>query len=443
MIVAPEHPRYHGDMAARVFWGVVVCFGLWQVLTYRRDFYLIIDDWAFFGTRLDLLATSGVDDFLLRRHNEHLMGGMVLWDVGIAKLFGLRSYTPWVLSVQVANAFVAWIMWRYSIRIGLHRFAAALLCPFLMIWGPFDRVGYWAPEAIFWLTLALAMSQFALTALSEESRKRDVAGAAVGTLGVFVQSICVVVVPITVVVLAVKRRWISAMIATAPIVTYSVWLLTYARRDDAYRWEIGGSYAQVRDAHLIFDFTWQILSRTMWQSAFAPLAVILFVLIVLGVNELWRKGGDGRTIAIASLAASVFYISGFIWSRGYATIRIFRMEIPSRYASVIAMLLLPIAAVGLTRAMSLLPAMSRLGGKAKLVCGAGALVLLFALNAYQRLDNHTQDMEIASFTRRTIDAAINDPGLDDRTTTDFVFGESVFFDLNYGDLLRFRRLGWL
>ncbi|MFZ9427636.1 MAG: hypothetical protein ACO29A_09580 [Ilumatobacteraceae bacterium] len=137
------------DTAKRVFWTLIVICAAWQIVTYRNDFYLIIDDWAFFGTRLDLLATDGLDDFLLRRHNEHLMAGMVVWDVGIASIFGLRDYLPWLISVLCANTFVAWVIFKYSRRIGVAPIAAAVVSPFFLVWGAFDRVGYWAPEAIF------------------------------------------------------------------------------------------------------------------------------------------------------------------------------------------------------------------------------------------------------------------------------------------------------
>ena len=422
---------------------MVAVLAVWQVITYRRDFYLIIDDWAFFGVRLDLLENAGVDDFLLRRHNEHLMGGMVLWDVGIAKVFGLRDYTPWVVSVQIANALVAWITWRFATRIGVPRRAAACVCPFLIAWGPFDRVGYWAPEAIFGITLALIISQFALTALSDESRRRDIVGALLGIFAVFIQSICVVVSPITVVVLAMKRRWVSAVIAMTPLVAYVAWYSTYQKRDDAYRWDIGGSYPQARDIGLFFDFTWHTLSRTVWQSAHAPIAALLIVLIVSGSVHLWRQGGERRIILISAVTASCIYLAGFTWSRGFVTLRTFQIEVPSRYASVIAILLLPIAAVGLARICAPVRAKLALSKRAVAVIGVTSLAVVFTFNTYQRFDSHDTDMEIAELARNTIFVAVDDPELASKPQTDFVFGESVFFDLINSDLLRFKRLGWL
>ena len=77
------------------------------------------------------------------------------------------------------------------------------------------------------------------------------------------------------------------------------------------------------------------------------------------------------------------------------------------------------------------------------VIGVTSLVVVFTLNTYQRFDSHDTDMEIAELARNTMFVAVDDPELASKPQADFVFGESVFFDLINSDLLRFKRLGWL
>jgi len=84
-----------------------------------------------------------------------------------------------------------------------------------------------------------------------------------------------------------------------------------------------------------------------------------------------------------------------------------------------------------------------LSKRATAFIGVTSLAVVIALNTYQRLDSHDSDMEMANLARRTIFAAVDDPELSGKQQTDFVFGESVFFDLINSDLLRFKRLGWL
>lgn len=431
------------DLAKRVFWTVIVICSLWQIVTYRDDFYLIIDDWAFFGTRLDLLSTNGLDDFLLRRHNEHLMAGMVLWDVGIASIFGLRDYLPWLISVLCANTFVAWVIYAYSRRIGINPVAAAVVAPFFLAWGAFDRVGYWAPEAIFAICLCLLMCHFDWFVTSRPSVRKEFAGTLLATLAIFIQSICVAVVPVTVAVLAVRRRWRSMLISCIPLVFYVLWYITYQRRDDAYRWPIGGAYPQDRDISLFLEFGWKSLSRTVWQTANFPTFLVIMILISVGATHLIRQGGTKRVYAVSAIGASFVYLSGFVWARGFATLKIFRQEIPSRYVSVLAILLLPIAGLGLSVLAVKLRDRRPLTRTTRSALFATSVLLLIASNAYQKYDRHQEDMEFARSTRDRLIAEMADPGLATKQASDFVFGDIVWMDIIYSDLLRFRRLGWL
>jgi hypothetical protein len=52
-------------------------------------------------------------------------------------------------------------------------------------------------------------------------------------------------------------------------------------------------------------------------------------------------------------------------------------------------------------------------------------------------------MEFARSTRDRLIAEMADPGLATKQASDFVFGDIVWMDIIYSDLLRFRRLGWL
>ena len=431
------------DTAKRVFWTLIVICAVWQIVTYRNDFYLIIDDWAFFGTRLDLLATDGLDDFLLRRHNEHLMAGMVVWDVGIASIFGLRDYLPWLISVLCANTFVAWVIFKYSRRIGVAPIAAAVVSPFFLVWGAFDRVGYWAPEAIFAICLSLLMCHFAIVVAPSPPIRKELVGVGLVILAILIQSICVAVVPISVAILAVRRRWRSMIIACVPLVLYVLWYATYQRRDDAYRWPIGGAYPQDRNLALFAEFGWKSLSRTIWQTANFPTFLVIAALLSIGITKLIRQGGSKRLYALCAVGASFIYLVGFAWARGFATLKIFHQEIPSRYVSVLAILLLPIAGLGLNVLVMKFRERHRVN-RPTLAVLVGAMVLLLVVStAFQKYDRHQEDMDFARSTRDRLTTELADPDLVNRVPSDFVFGDIVWMDIIYSDLFRFRRLGWL
>ena len=121
--------RQHKELM--VFWSLCALFGVLVIFKYQHETAFFADDWTIFGSRLEQWERFGFDDFVLRRHNEHLMGGMVLWDVGLAKIFGLHNYLPWLISVQIANCFVCWVLFRYMTHIGTAGLVAASVSPFL------------------------------------------------------------------------------------------------------------------------------------------------------------------------------------------------------------------------------------------------------------------------------------------------------------------------
>jgi drug/metabolite transporter (DMT)-like permease len=335
------------------------------------------------------------------------------------------------------------VIYTYSRRIGINPLAAAVVAPFFLAWGAFDRVGYWAPEAIFAICLCLLMCHFDWFITSQPSAQKELAGILLATLAIFIQSICVAVVPVTVAVLAVRRRWRSMLISCIPLVVYVLWYVTYQRRDDAYRWPIGGAYPQDRNISLYLEFGWKSLSRTVWQTANFPTFLLIAILIGVGGIHLIRQGGNKRVYAVSAIGASFIYLSGFVWARGFATLRIFRQEIPSRYVSVLAILLLPIAGLGLSVLVVKIRDRHGLTRTTRNALIVTSFLLLIASTAFQKYDRHNEDMEFARSTRDRLTTEMADPSLATKQASDFVFGDIVWMDIIYSDLLRFRRLGWL
>ena len=124
-------------------------------------------------------------------------------------------------------------------------------------------------------------------------------------------------------------------------------------------------------------------------------------------------------------------------------LRIFHQEIPSRYVSVLAILLLPIAGLGLSVLLVKIRDRHGLTRTTRNALIGSLVLLLIASTAFQKYDRHHEDMEIARFTRDRLTTEMADPGLATEQASDFVFGDVVWMDIIYSDLFRFRRLGWL
>ena len=436
----------HGAKVETItFWSLCFLFASWMVLRYQHDWYLLIDDWTILGSRMEHLELYGFDDFLLRRHNEHLMGGMVLWNVGLAEMFGLRSYLPWIVSLQLANVFVAWTLKEFARRIGVSPITAAVAAPLFLIWGPFSSVAAWAPEAIFPISLALVFAQYGLSSHDDPRFHRTIAGACIGTLGVFLHSACVVAIPLIVLWLAMKRRWIKGIIASIPVALYGLWFVTYQTRPPSNRW-FDANAVEAPNEHsllLIAEFSAKIVSRIAANGSSVGGFALIAVLIFWGAKVAFRSGGLTREMMILALTTGAIYLFAFSWTRGYVTDVIFGMEPPARYAAVVAV---PIAPVALLGGQAILQRVVRtLSMRQSSVRTAVLLLLpvLFAAQVAQRVEYDKGSIPFAKISRARILELADDPLLSTLNQDQLVFGDNWLNDIVIGDISRFRRLSWL
>ena len=427
-----------------VFWILCALFGTLILLRYRHHSAFFIDDWTIFGSRLGHLDRLGFDDFVLRRHNEHLMGGMVVWDVGLAKFFGLRNYLPWMITVQIANCFVSWVFFRYMIRVGLVALVAAIIAPFFMIWAPLGSVAYWAPEAIFTISLAFLMVHFRYLVLVPSSNKALILGTSSAMLGIFIHSICAVLIPISMTVLLIQRKWRSALVASVPLVMYGLWFLTYQKLPQANRWSLASTqeFPQVRTAGLFFECTWKILSRAMWLNSSPVIAVVFLFLVVIGFCICFGRGGEQRLIATSAVIASIIFLAGFAWSRAYF-MEVLQQDPPGRYGAVFLLLLLPIAILPIAILGRKIQPVLRIPNKLQYLSAIAFVSLVALLNFTLRQPLDEELFSFAEVSMAQIQNAADDPNLDSRDPEEFVFGDNPWIDLTYGDVARFVRLGWL
>ena len=403
-----------------------------------------MDDWTIFGSRLGHLDRLGFDDFVLRRHNEHLMGGMVLWDVGLAKFFGLRNYLPWLITVQLANCFVSWVFFRYMIRVGLATLVAAIIAPFFMIWAPLNSVTYWAPEAVFTISLACLMVHFRYLVLDTSSTKALVLGTSAAMLGIFVHSICAVLIPISMIVLVIQRKWRTAFVASVPLVMYGLWFLTYQKLPQAHRGSLAPAQElpQIRTVGLFFECTWKILSRAMWINSSPLIACVFLLLVVIGFCVCFKRGGEQRFIATSAVIASIIFLSGIAWSRAYF-MKLMQQDPPGRYGAVVFLLLLPLAILPISIVGRKIQLLSQIPKKLLYLSAIAFASLVTLLNFTFRQPFDDVYFPFANASMAQIQTLADDPNLDSSDPEKFVFGDNPWIDLTYGDVARLVRLGWL
>ena len=372
------------------------------------------------------------------------MGGMVLWDVGLAEIFGLRNYLPWLITVQIANSFVSWVLFRYMVRVGLGFLTAAIVAPFFMVWASLNTVAYWAPEAIFTISLACVIVHFYCFVLRGPSNKALIVGTSTALVGILIHSICAVLIPISLVVLLIRRKWSLNLIASIPLLMYILWYFTYRKLPQANRWATASTQEihQVRTAKLFFTSTWQILSRTLWLRSSPSLACVFVALVLIGFYRCYKQGGERRLIAISAVIASTIFLAGIAWSRAYF-LNVMHQDPPGRYVAVIFIFLAPLAILPISssaRKISLLlHAPKKLFYFAAIALVSCATIANFSL----RLSSDRNFLRYSDGTLAQIQKVAEDPSLDSYDPKEFVFGDNPWIDLTYGDVTRFVRLGWL
>ena len=428
--------RHSADI---VFWSLTMLFGTWMILRYWDSWYLWMDDWTLLGTRLQVLQDDGYAAFFLRRHNEHLMAGMVLWNAALGKMFGLRSYLPWVVTVVLANVSVAWIVRAYMTRLGTTRLVASVCAPFVLIWASFGSVSYWAPESIFIITTALAMAHLLLAEHDGPANRRDALGVVAGLSAVFIHSSAVIVLIPVVGILLWRQRWGASLIASIPCATGGLWFITYGRGVQVWNFSAHPESVPVpalpRDPETMVRFMGSTLSKVATGSPSLIAGLLVIFLVTYGTAVAVRQG-RGR-LACYPIVGTLLYLSAVAWSRASFS-AFLGMEPASRYVAVVALLVSPILVLA---AQELVGRFMPAASWQTAFVGVAVFVVVLGFQVRGRND---QDREILPYglgTRGAIFDLVDGGDLEQMDGDALVF-DTAFMDLTVDGVRRLVRMGW-
>jgi hypothetical protein len=425
-----------------VFWVAVGVVAVALFVAYRHAWWFVFDDLTIVGSRLEVYERHGLMDLLFRRHNEHLMAGMVAWDVGLAKVFGMLSYTPWMATIVAALIGVAVVLRATMQAVGLPRLFAAIAAPLLLVWASFGNVMFWAPETIFAVISGLFMAQLLLVEHDGSVGRRDLLGAAFACVAVLVHSAAVVGAVGVVVLLLARRRRRAAAVAAVPLSGYLVWLVTYGRRPAVYRplpVPADQPTPRLHDPLTMVSFVVRAVG-SMIHHRWAPLwAVVVVGLLVCGLRAL-RGSGRPFRIAVTLTAVAAVELLTLAWTRS-VLLHSPAPRIPGRYIAVVGLPLIPVLFVGaVTLARHPWRWAPRVGRAAMATVVVAALL---AVSVQTRRADLQAAQRFAFGTRSTLIALAGAPDLDRLDPQERVFAGVAFVDIVNGDVVRLRNLGWL
>ncbi len=381
------------DDGARWAFRAVLAGSLIVLYLVGRNQWFIRDDWAFIFTREKVHQASGLDDMLFMAQDGHWMTiPIVIWR-GIHAIFGTGSYWPYLLPAMACHLGVAVMVRKLSIRVGVSEWTATILAGTLVVFGSGWENIVFAIQLVYNLSLLAFLVQLSLIDHDGPPDRRDAFAGVAGLVAVASSGFGPFFIIGILFFAVIRRRWRTAVIATAPMVVASAWWWLVWGSDPAGD-SIGSSPAQVpayvnRGLSAVFQGLTSTASL-VGISLIATLAVVL-----------WRRRDAEAHDVVLTLAVTVtlIYVGLGVQRGGFGV----ETAANSRYVYIGAALFIPAFGIAVDQ-------LARLGTP---VVWAGRLLLIgaTAMNVGALRSNSSDWANRAIAERHVLDLVAASPSL--------------------------------
>ncbi len=315
--------RSRSDLSARVALLVFVVAGISMVVAVPM---VALHQW-FFNDEWDFLATrfpSNASD-LLRPHGGHWSTLPILFYQGLLAVFGLRTYLPYQLPVDVLHFVAAALLRVVMRRAGVGPWIATSAAGLYALFGSGYEDIAWAFQVGFVGALVLGLTQLILADHDGPIDRRDWLGLSAGAVALLVASgLAIVMVAVVGVATLLRRGSRVAAFHTVPLaLIYALWWLNVGRH---YPSQTGSG------VHLPLDARWVYYQTRGAFDAMGQvpgLGVVLGGVLVVGLVLAWRARNAKERRTLSAMGALLIGASIFLgvsaWQRaspdsfGYAT----------------------------------------------------------------------------------------------------------------------------
>lgn len=320
-----------GERSAR--WGfrlAIVAAVVVFVFIGQRQWF-VRDDWGFLLSRNALHRERGWQAWLFEAQDGHWMTPPILMYRAVHLLFGIDSYWPFLVMVLAMHVGIVVLAHELCRRAGAAPWTAALLCGVLLVFGNGWENIVFAIQITFNLSLLAFLAQVVLVDHDGPRDRRDVAGAAIGVIGVMSSGFGPFFVLGVGVLLGLRRRWQALAIAVIPQgLAYGWWYLTW--QSDPASDRTGGSIVDVP------RFMLRGLTSTFNSLTILPGLGVVAIVASLAVIAAKQRLSREQTLLIALWATTLAMLAGVGLHRvGFGI----QFAASSRYQYVIAMLCAP------------------------------------------------------------------------------------------------------
>jgi hypothetical protein len=325
--------------ANRVAWAIhllSLVSGFLVVLYCNRDQWFFGDEWDFLGHR----SLSGAERSLWAPHTEHWSTGPILIYRALYSLYGLRTYTPYVVVLLVLHVAVAHLLWRVLQRAGVDQvIATALAAVFVFLGAGYENL-LWAFQIGFIGSVALGFAGLLLVNHDGRWGRRDVGAWALSVLGLMFSGVSVTMVAVAGLTVLMRRGWRhAALTVSLPGAVYLTWYFVVEQN-------VAGRERTLDDVSKYPAYIWSGLRTAVEGTVGFPGAGAV---LVLGLAAfLLRRGGQAKGPAAPAFACALGALMLFaIIATGRAGLGI-EQSGASRYTYLVVALAIP--AVGLALA---------------------------------------------------------------------------------------------
>ncbi len=319
----------------RVHWLSLVLAAL--ILAWNaRNQWFIADEWNFLVDRS--IRPTGDDLNIFAGHNEHWSTTVVLGYRVLFKLFGVRTYAPYLVVLFAFHLTLCHFLWRLLLRVGTQAWTAvAAIAIFAVLGAGFENL----LQAFQWQLfgpLLFGVGALLLIRTTGRTQRNDVIAAGLLVLAVATSGTGITATAVVALALLLRQRFHALVFVIGPAaLAYSAWFLLVGRTEPSPSFVQPFSTA----VQSIPAYVWRGLTDAVdLSTGLAGVGAIVIIGITIFAVRQAQPRQEPWPLVLAPAAGAVFFLALTTLKRsglGGATAG------SSRYIYLIVVLLLPLA----------------------------------------------------------------------------------------------------
>lgn len=340
--------RWSARQWATVLHGVSLVVGFFVLLWIDRHQWFSGDEWAFILKR-GVVGHSQLG--LLAPHNEHWSTAPILIYRALFSIFGVRTYTPYLVVLFLLAVVVAHLLWRIMLRAGVQPLVATVAAAVFLVLGAGWENLINAFQLSFLGSVALGLAAVLLMPERGRFERRDLYGWILNVLALTFSGIGITMVLVTGGVALARRGWrVALAVVSVPGVVYGIWYVGWGRHTQAGILQPQPLSTALQQTPA---FVWRgLVGAVDGTTGLAGSGPVLLVLLAIWMVKVVRPEREPwATVLMLALGAPVFLFMTCLRRSGLGV----DIAAAPRYVWIVVALLVPLAAVAATRLLDARP----------------------------------------------------------------------------------------